>query len=293
MIISVSRRTDIPALYGDWFIKRLRSGEVLVRNPFNRKQISRIPLNHEEVECIVFWTKDPGDFIKHLDEIDRMGFKYYFLFTLNPYDKTIEKNIDFKKSIIRTFKELSDRIGRERVLWRYDPIIVTDKMDIEYHKKWFAYLTDELKDYTECCIISFLDEYKKIKNNIRSLGIIPPDSEWIDDFCSFAGNLCREKGLRINTCAQSEDLRKFGIGKSSCIDAGLIKRIIGNRIISRKAASIRGECRCVESRDIGAYNTCINGCIYCYANSSSNKSSFNNLKYDTESPLLCDNIDEQ
>ena len=139
MILSVSRRTDIPAFFGEWFINRLISGNVMVRNPMNSNQITSIPLSPKNIDCIVFWTKDPTNFLQYLDHIDRMGYKYYFLFTINPYDKEIEENVDFKKNIITTFKTLSNKIGKEKVIWRYDPIILTSKYNLKYHSKWYEY----------------------------------------------------------------------------------------------------------------------------------------------------------
>ena len=130
MIISASRRTDIPAFYGEWFINRLKAGEVLVRNPMNTKQVTRVYLSPDKVDCIVFWTKNPSDFIKYLPEIDSMGYKYYFLFTLTSYDKSVEVNVDKKMNIIDIFKRLTDTIGKEKVIWRYDPIVLTSVFDL-------------------------------------------------------------------------------------------------------------------------------------------------------------------
>src|SRR5699024_7318732 len=138
---------------------RIKEGHVLVRNPFNKKQVSKIDLSTDVIDCIVFWTKNPKRMIKRLNELEK--YYYYFQFTLNSYDKTLEKNVPEKKYLINTFIELSNKIGRDKVIWRYDPIILTDKFTKEYHYKWFEYLAKQLSPYTNKCIISFLDLYKK------------------------------------------------------------------------------------------------------------------------------------
>lgn len=142
MIISVSRRTDIPAFYSDWFYNRIKEGYVLVRNPFNYHQVNRVSLSLEAVDCFVFWTKNPANMIDNLQIID--SYPYYFQFTLNPYDNKIEKNVPKKSEIIDTFKRLSDKIGPNRVIWRYDPIIVAETIDEEYHYKYFELLASKL-----------------------------------------------------------------------------------------------------------------------------------------------------
>jgi len=290
MIISASRRTDIPAFFGEWFINRLRAGEVLVRNPMNPMQVTNIPLSPDIVDCIVFWTKDPGDFMQYLDEIDELGYKYYFLFTLNSYGRDMESDVDRKKNIIQTFQTLSDRIGPEKVIWRYDPIIFNRKYTLEYHTKWFAFLARELSGYTEKCVISFLDEYNKIKENISSLHITKPDLKLIDDIGRTFSEIARRENLKLVTCAHDYGLEKFGIGLNKCVDNELIESITGYAIRSKKDPSQRNGCLCIESRDIGSYNTCGHHCVYCYANNNGNSVMENLKKYDRESPVLCDEL---
>lgn len=164
MILSVSRRTDIPAFYSDWFYNRIKEGYVLVRNPFNAHQVSRIKLSPEVIDCIVFWPKNPRAMMSRLSELK--GYNYYFQFTLTSYDNTIEVNVPQKKYIIDTFIELSNMIGKDRIIWRYDPILLTDRYDKQYHYKWFDYLAKRLKDYTNKCIISFMDLYRKTERNL-------------------------------------------------------------------------------------------------------------------------------
>ena len=180
MILSASRRTDIPAFYADWFLNRLREGYVLVRNPMNYHQVSKVRLAPENVDCIVFWTKNPSHFIEKLPEIDNLGYRYYFQFTLNPYDRSIEENLPDKNVLVETFLRLSDQCGPEKVIWRYDPIFVGDDYPVDYHAEQFARLANRLEGYTEKCIFSFLDPYAKIQKTIKQLGVEPPDTETME-----------------------------------------------------------------------------------------------------------------
>ena len=287
MIISASRRTDIPAFYGEWFINRLKAGYVCVRNPLNYKSISRIPLNSENVDCIVFWTKDPSPFLSKLDYLDSEGYKYYFLLTLNPYGSSFEKNVRDKNEIIKTFKEISERIGREKVIWRYDPVILTDELTAEYHKEHFSYLAENLENYTERCIISFLDQYKKVKQNMRNTKIVEPDISMKNNIAEYFSKTAQLRNIELLTCASSDDFSQYNIKKSKCIDKKLIEDIIGYRIKAKKDSSQRKECLCSESRDIGAYNTCMNDCNYCYANSNKDAVSRNYKNYNPDSEILC------
>lgn len=159
MILSVSRRTDIPAFYSDWFFNRLHEGFVDVRNPMNIHQISRIKITPDVVDCIVFWTKNPYNMLARLYELKK--YNYYFQFTINPYGKDIEANVPVKTEIIDTFRRLSLLIGRNRVIWRFDPILITDEINVIYHIKYFEELAKRLENLTTRCVISFVDLYKK------------------------------------------------------------------------------------------------------------------------------------
>jgi hypothetical protein len=290
MILSVSRRTDIPAFYGEWFINRLTTAEVMVRNPMNARQVTVIPLSPENVDCIVFWTKNPSDFLQYLDQIDSLGYKYYFLFTLNSYDKGIEENVDYKKKIIQTFQQLSNRIGPERVIWRYDPIILSSRYDLAYHSKGYEYLAKTLAGYTQECVISFLDQYKKIESNMRRLDVMTPEFSDIEIIADRLSSISRQYGMRMSSCAHKFDLSRYNISHSKCIDDDLIEKVTGRKIRVKKDPSQREVCGCVESRDIGSYNTCQHFCRYCYANCGRDAVRKNIEQYDPHSPLLCDRL---
>jgi hypothetical protein len=265
MIISASRRTDIPAHYSEWFFNRLKDGYAYVRNPMNPHQISEVSLSPEVVDGIVFWTKDPTPMLDRLDEL--RDYTYYFQFTLTPYGADIEKNVPSKNDIIiPTFQKLSSRIGKERVVWRYDPILLNDKYTLRYHMKYFHVLCDRLADYTEKCTISFLDIYKNIQRRITPLGIHPLSPEQMKALTGCFSKIAKEHGLYIDTCAENIDLSEYGVQHGSCIDRHRLERIGNYKLDIERDKNQRAACGCIASIDLGAYNTCKNGCVYCYAN---------------------------
>jgi len=265
MIISVSRRTDIPSYYSEWFFNRLKEGYVYVPNPMNPHRISEVSLSPEVVDGIVFWTKNPTPMLKRMDELQ--DYTYYFQFTLTPYGTDVEKNIPSKNEvIIPSFQKLSSMIGKERVVWRYDPILLSDKYTLQYHMKYFRVLCDRLADYTEKCTISFLDLYKNMQRSITSLGIRPLSEGQAEELAGYFSEVAKEYGIYIDTCAETIDLDKYGIKHASCIDRYRLERIGNFRLDVERDKNQRAACGCVTSIDLGAYNTCKNGCVYCYAN---------------------------
>lgn len=287
MIISASRRTDIPTYYSEWFFSRIKEGHVLVRNPMNPRQVSKTDLSPDVVDCIVFWTKNPKPMLKKLALLK--DYHYYFQFTLTSYGKDVEENVPLKSDeMVDTFKRLSDAIGRERVIWRYDPIFLSDQYTMEYHMEYFEKLARQLKDYTKTCTISFMDDYIKIQRNVAPLKIQPMSRAQQLQLAESIAQTAHQNGLRVDTCAEDIDLSKFGVAHASCIDGKLIERIIGCPIVVEKDKNQRPACGCAASIDIGAYNTCQNGCKYCYANQSQEAVKRNVLQYQMGLPLLCD-----
>ena len=196
-ILSASRRTDIPAYYSEWLINRLHAGFVLTRNPMNRAQVSKTALSPDVIDCIVFWTKDPLNMLDKLDTIDELGYKYYFHFTLTSYGKSVEKGLRDKEEIIKTFCDLSDRIGKDKVLWRYDPIILNDMFDFKYHKEQFSKLCSKLGRHTRQCIISFVDIYSKLRtDNLREISM----DEMIE-IGKMISSTARDFGITVATVA--------------------------------------------------------------------------------------------
>jgi DNA repair photolyase len=288
VILSVSRRTDIPAFYSKWFFNRLKEGFFLVKNPMNPHQISRVEINPSVIDCIVFWTKNPKPMLNQLDHLN--GYNYYFQFTITPYDKTTEPNVPRKKHIIDTFIELSERIGKEKVIWRYDPIILTDIYTKEYHYKWFEYLAQKLCNYTDKCVISFLDLYKKIERNMKEIKVTPLLKSDMEKMADRLSKIASKYNLILESCSEEIQLDKFGINHGKCIDDKLISMLIGCNINVQKDTNQREVCGCVKSIDIGAYNTCKHHCLYCYANFSKETVEKQILEHDINSPLLIGNL---
>ncbi|MDR0685004.1 MAG: DUF1848 domain-containing protein [Spirochaetaceae bacterium] len=288
MIISVSRRTDIPAYYPDWFINRIRDGCVYVRNPVNIHQISKINLNPNVVDCIVFWSKNPKLMVDKLRYIKE--YAYYFQFTLNPYDRDVEVKLPCKGEILETFKKLSDTIGPQKVIWRYDPVLLNGKYTVSYHIDKFYEFAGKLKGYTGKVTFSFIDFYKRIAENIKSIGVYETSIEEKNIIADNFSRAAKENNLVIDTCAEGIDLSKYGIAHARCIDDRLIAKITGFNFIADKDKSQRPECGCVGSVDIGEYNSCPNGCVYCYANCSQNIVINNCNKHNPVSPLLVGEI---
>lgn len=291
MIISASRKTDIPSYYSEWLINRFKEGFVYSRNPMNAHQISKIPLNPDVVDCIVLWTKNPIPMIPRLDELN--DYNYYFQFTLTGYGKDMEANLpDKKKDLIPAFQKLSDKIGPERVIWRYDPIAVNEKYTPDYHVRAFTAIAEALKGRTEKCVISFVDFYQKIQKNMSELNIKEESDDAMMELAKRMHEIAMTNDMVVATCAEKIDLSSIGIEHNACIDKAVIEKICGCKLKVKKDPSQRTECQCVESRDIGTYNTCGNGCRYCYANYSPETVGQRMAKHDPNSPILCDSINE-
>ena len=286
MILSVSRRTDIPSYYSEWFYNRIKEGYVCVRNPMNPHQVSKIELSPEVVDCMVFWTKNPEPMMDRLEELS--DYNYYFQFTLTGYGKDIECNVPHKKEkMIPIFQRLSKKIGSHRVIWRYDPIMFTPKYTAEYHLKAFEQISKALNGYTTKCVISFVDTYIKNQKSMKAVQAYELEEKVLKEFAEKLSEIAAKNGMEISSCAEKMDLAECGIKRSSCIDKELIEEIIGCKLEIEKDRNQRLECGCIESIDIGTYDTCKNGCIYCYANNSPKSIMDNCGKYDANSPLLC------
>ncbi len=288
MIISASRRTDIPAAYSEWFFNRIKEGFAVVRNPVNHRQISRVSLSPDVVDCIVFWTKYPEPMIERLGELK--DYNYYFQFTLTPYGADIESKIPPKSERISSFLKLAERIGKERVVWRYDPIIMSEEMDAEWHIKNFEELAEALAGKTERCVISFLDDYYRVPGEaLGRLGLRAPTKEEEKVLARSFSEIAKRYGFELRSCCEG-DLEEEGVLHGSCIDAELIQRIAGAGMEIPKDKNQRENCLCAQSIDIGAYDTCPCGCVYCYANHGEILVKQNAAAHDANSPIICGSI---
>jgi hypothetical protein len=274
MIISASRRTDIPSFYGEWLLTRLREGFAEVPNPYNPNQRRTVSLKKEDVDALVLWTKDASPFMKYLDNIDEMGYCYYFLYTLNPYGKDMETGLGDLQNKLSSLKELSERVGRRRVIWRYDPVIITDRYTTDYHSKMFSEILSSLEGYTERCIVSYFDFYRKCRKNMSGIKLAETKEEELYGLFSFFTDTASAAGLQIRSCAEEGKIAE-AVKPGSCIDPELIEELSGRRIDYKKDKNQRASCLCAESIDIGMYNSCPHGCLYCYANSDMEKARIN------------------
>ena len=269
MIISASRRTDIPAFYSDWFMERLDAGYVDVSNPFNPAQVRRVSLRPEDVDAIVFWSKDPRPLMARLRELASRGYKYYFQFTVNDYP-LFEPNVPPLSHRLETFRALSDSIGPDRVIWRYDPIIVSSATPREYHLERIDRIATALAGRTNRLVISFLDFYAKTRRRLSQEAATFRDiarPEYREELLGMARDIkgvSDANGLEVVSCAEV-DLDEAGIPHGACVDADLMRKLWGSQKPFTRVRNQRARCLCAVSVDIGAYNTCRHGCVYCYA----------------------------
>lgn len=296
MIISASRRTDIPAFYADWFMTRVREGYFHRVNPYNSRQVTGFSLKPEDVDAICFWTKNPQPLMQHLPELDGRGLNYYFQFTLNPYDTIFEPNLPPLQARIETMLELAGRIGQDRVVWRYDPVILSGITPVAWHLERAEQIAGLLTGATRRLMFSFYDFYGRGKGRLnRALavtGIALEDitaPEWGEALGRIARGFREIAGrhsLQIFTCSEEVELSAIGIGHGACIDGDLIRELFGVAVSSRKDRNQRDACRCAQSVDMGMYNSCRFRCAYCYANFNEGTIKGNCRKHHPDSPSL-------
>lgn len=250
----------------------------------NIHQVSKIKLSPDVIDCIVFWSKNPQPMLSRLDELK--GYMYYFQFTINAYDKKFEVGVPKKEGIITTFKDLSEKIGSKRVIWRYDPILLTEQMDKAYHYRYFEEIAKRLTGYTNTCVISFVDLYKKTQQNLKDSSAREPSFKEMLEMAAQLLIIAKRYGISVQTCAEEIALETVGVRHGKCIDNALIEDLLGVKLIVSKDPNQRKECGCVQSIDIGEYNTCAHGCKYCYANFRDGVVEKNRAAHNPHSPLL-------
>lgn len=296
MIISASRRTDIPAFYAEWFMKRVRAGYFYRVNPFNSRQVSRFSLKADEVDAICFWTKNPQPLMRHLDELDARGLNYYFQFTLNPYDKIFEPGVPPLEERLNTMDELAGRISPERVVWRYDPVILSSATPVSFHLDKAEEVATRVHSATRRLMFSFHDFYGRRKGRLsRSLagtGITLEDITAPEHRSALIlvargfQQIAERHNLQIFTCSEEVELGASGIRHGACIDGDLIRELFDVKTAFKRDKNQRGACNCVASADMGSYNSCRYRCSYCYANFNIGMIESNCRKHDPESPTL-------
>lgn len=284
MIISASRRTDIPAYYSEWFYKRIKEGYCTVPNPFDANQVYLVDLRPSSVTAIVFWTRNAFPLLKNINMLDEEGYKYYFQFTLNNYPKIYEPfNPSLEKSI-ECFKKIANKLGVGKIIWRYDPILFTNDLTIEFHKNNFTRIFDELGDYTKRIVISIVDNYKKTVNRFKKIEIEYDEQQIekveVEELLKFIVDKAITKGIEVESCAESKEFGYLGISHGKCVDDRLLKQEFGIDMTYKKDKNQRLPCGCTVSKDIGMNNTCLMGCEYCYATTSHQAAVNNKKKHD-------------
>lgn len=285
MIICASRRTDIPAFHSEWLLNRLRAGYAMVRNPVENSVVYRVDLRRESVDALVFITKDPRPMESKLREIGSMGHMYLFQVTLTPYGKDIEPGVPFKADINDSCIRISDRIGRDRMAWRYDPVIFNDRLGAEYHARKFSMMCSEASQWTDRCIFSFVDMYGKLSRFREDGTVRSVTASERARFTEMALDAARENGMVLTSCCTDVP----GVERRGCLDRTTM-RSLGIPYDTR-TTPLREGCLCVRNIDIGEYGTCGHGCIYCYADRPSERSRFSRL-YDPEAEMLWGKVAE-
>ncbi len=291
MIISASRRTDIPALYSRWLMNRVRAGYCLVVNPFNARQVARVSLDPSDVDVIVFWTRHPRPLLPHLPELDEHGYRYVFQYTLIGYPRVIDRSSPPLETGLDTFHLLAERIGPDRITWRYDPIFLTRITDASFHVERYQRIAEALKGCTRRSVISLMEPYRKLGRRLKELQAmgIEPGDPLEADLPSFLGSLARTArgcGMSISSCAGREDWTEQGVAPGCCVDADSLSRIFGVKMKHGKDPSQRKSCGCSVSKDIGAYGSCSLGCVYCYATGSFPKAREHRRRHDLHGESL-------
>ncbi len=287
MIINTGGRTDTVQYYTDWLLNRFSEGFVLSRNPLFPNKVTRYELTPDAVDCVVFCSKNYTPILSRLHEITER-FHTYFHYTITAYGKDIEPGVPSIDESIETLIKLSALVGKQRVAWRYDPVLLTKKYTIQCHLETFERMAEKLSPYIDRCIFSFVEVYKKLESNMPEL--IPLSIQDMDALARGFGAVAEKFGIYMQTCGSNGDFSRYHIHPSGCMTLDILGNANGIRFKNLKHKGLRKGCHCIESRDIGAYDTCMNGCKYCYANKTPRKA-FENYKYhDKNSPLLLGNI---
>ena len=288
MILNTGSRTDIPAYYSEWFNNRIREGYVLVRNPYYPSQVTRYSLDPVVIDMMVFCTKNPFPMFDSFALLE--PFDTFWFVTITPYGKEIEPHVPDKERVMDSFLQLSELVGAGRVSWRYDPIFITEKYSVDDHIKQFEHMAGRLRGSTHQCVVSFIDLYEKTKRNFPSVRAVTAAEQrtQINAFSATAA----ENDLQIHLCCESESLVRPNVDAEGCLSQKVLEDALGCRLIVPKKKGARQECSCLLGADIGAYNTCGHGCLYCYANYDRETVRRNMMLHDKKSPFLIGNLQE-
>jgi len=293
MIISASRRTDIPAFYAEWFINRIRAGFCTVPNPFNLSQVRRVSLLPDDVDVIAFWTRNPQPLFPYLDELDSRGYRYYFQYSILDYPRSIDAKTPSLEAALVPFRQLAQRVSPRRVIWRYDPLVFSQATTPNYHREKYLAIAQALRGYTYRSVISVLDVYPKIRGRLEEMSahgaaLLPFNGTepWFQGLVRDLVDIASDNDMQVFSCAEKIDLEMLGVKLGKCIDNDFILETFGVEVTSIKDPGQRKACGCVLSRDIGMYNSCLYGCQYCFATSSFERAVKNYAGHDPHLPSL-------
>lgn len=287
MIINTGGRTDTVQYYTEWLLNRFREGYVLSRNPLFPNKVTRYELTPDKVDCVVFCSKNYKPILPYLHEITDK-FNAYFHYTITAYGRDIEPGVPEIGESMETLIELSEAVGKQRVAWRYDPVLLTEKYTIARHFQTFERMAEKLTPHIDRCIFSFVEMYKKLEYNMPE--IIPFSADDMYTLAKGLGAIANKYGIYIQTCGTNGDFSRYGIHSSGCMTLDILGEANGIEFKNLKHKGMRQGCHCIESRDIGAYDTCMNGCKYCYANKNPQKAFDNYKLHDPDSPLLLGSV---
>ncbi len=282
MILNTGSRTDIPAYFSDWFYNRIKDGYVLVRNPYYPSQVTRYQLSPDVIDALVFCTKNPEPMLSRLGELST--FSCFWFVTITPYDKDIEPYVPDKEKVMESFKRLSDYVGSNAISWRYDPIFISEKYSVKYHIEKFEKMAETLRGYTEQCVVSFIDLYQKTKNNFPEVKAVTGDEQ--EQLISAFSKIAQQNSMQIHLCCENEQLVRESVDAKGCMAKEVLEKAIQCKLHVPKKKGARQECNCLLGADIGMYNTCGHGCLYCYANYDRKTVVANMKKHDASSPFL-------
>lgn len=290
MILNTGCRTDIPAYYSEWFYNRIKEGYVLTRNPYYPNQVMKYRLDSRVVDCLCFCTKNPEPMLSRMEEIRQ--FKQFWHVTITPYGKEIEPYVPDKERVMEAFKRLAAIVGVNAVGWRYDPIFITDKYSLDFHVDAFRKMAENLAGYTQTCVISFIDLYAKTRRNFSGIREVPR-ADQITIAREFV-EIGRKHGIIIRSCCEGAFLEEYGVDVSGCMTKQVLEKATGASLdLAKIKKPAREECNCLLGNDIGMYNTCGHGCLYCYANYDRKTVEQNMRLHNPQSPLLVGELLEE
>lgn len=289
MILNTGCRTDIPAYYSEWFYNRIKEGYVLARNPYYPNQVMKYSLSPDVVDCLCFCTKNPEPMLSRMGEIEQ--FKQFWQVTITPYGRDVEPCVPAKEMVMEALKRLAEAVGVNAVSWRYDPIFITEKYSLDYHIESFDKMAENLAGYTNTCVISFIDLYVKTRRNFSGIREVSK-ADQITLAKRFV-EIGRKYGIRIRSCCEGTFLAEYGVDVSGCMTKPVIEKAIGASLdLVKMKKPAREECDCLLGNDIGMYNTCGHGCLYCYANYDRKTVEQNMRLHNPMSPLLIGGVSE-